>query len=73
MVASISTTPIIAVPIDVPKVELVDIIPDASDCSSDFTLDNTILAVNGSANPNPIPKSRVPGIILLIWVVKLNW
>ena len=66
MVASISTTPIIAVPIDVPKLALVDIIPEASGCSSKLTEDNIMLAVNGSARPNPIPKSNVPGIILLI-------
>ena len=66
MVASIKTTPIIAVPIDVPRLALVDIIPEASGCLFELTEDNTKLAVNGCARPNPIPKRNVSGIISLI-------
>ena len=73
MIPSIRTIPIIAVPIDVPRLALVDRIPDASDCLSSLADDNTMLPVIGSARPNPIPKSNVPGIISLIWVFKLNW
>ena len=62
-----------AVPSDVPRLALVDNIPEASDCLSAFADDNTILPVIGSAKPNPIPISKVPGIISVIWVFKLNW
>ena len=73
MVPSMRIIPIIAVPMDEPRFALVDKIPDASDCLSDPADDNTILPVIGSARPNPIPKSNVPGIRSIICVFKLNW
>ena len=65
--------PIMAVPIDDPKVWLVVISPDAVLCFSSGVVLSEMSTPSEMTNPNPSPKTVNPGAMSMKCVFNQNW